>query len=68
MRLPEFTAEASLGKIGESYAVRSKALAEIGSVQPQGLYIAPEGDIVFCSNEGGVSICYTVGWAFHRQI
>lgn len=35
MRLPEFTAEASLGKIRESYVLTSKTAAETGRVLPQ---------------------------------
>jgi len=66
MRLPEFTAEASLGKIREGYLLASKALAATGSVVPQGLWVTPWGDIVYCYNEGGFSGCFTIHKAVNR--
>lgn len=41
MRLPEFTAEASLGKVEESYILTSEAPAETGRVLPQQHHFVP---------------------------
>jgi hypothetical protein len=52
MRLPKFTAEASLGKKEETYILTSGALADTGRVLPQfihmhcGCYPLPGGGMV----------------------
>jgi hypothetical protein len=55
MRLPKFTAEVSLGKTGENYALTSGTPAEDGGVVPQffrkprcGCFHTPDGGI-YCT-------------------
>lgn len=61
MRLPEFTAEASLGKKSEHFVLSSRSEAEAGRVLPQGYYVRQSGDgvdIVYC--EAGICISHHV--------
>jgi hypothetical protein len=61
MRLPEFTAEASLGKISEDYVLSLGAKEEAGRVLPQGYYVRQSRDgvdIVYC--EAGICISHHV--------
>ena len=53
MRLPEFTAEASLGKTRESYILTSGTEAEAGRVLPQAV-------ISHCWTADGYSGCFTL--------
>jgi len=57
MSMPGFTAEVTVGSIKESYALTPKAAAEGGNVQPQGLFVNPNGDLVYCDNTVG---CFVV--------
>jgi len=57
MRLPEFTAEASLGKTSEHYSLSTDLVSESGRVQPQGLFVNPNGDLVYCDSTVG---CFVV--------
>lgn len=60
MTIPGFTAEASLAKTMQHYVLASGAAAEAGRVLPQGLFVSPNGDLIYCYNEGGFSGCFTV--------
>ena len=60
MIIPGFTAETSLGKVMGSYVLTPGAQAETGGVAPQGLWVTPWGDLIFCYNEGGFSGCFTI--------
>jgi len=53
MRIPGFTAEASIENIKEGYALTLKARTKTGNVQPQGLFVNPNGDLVYCDNYVG---------------
>ena len=61
MSMPEFTAEASLGKIKESYTLTLGFGAAGGKVLPQGFCLPDEGGITCyqCWDEGGFSGCIT---------
>jgi hypothetical protein len=65
MRLPEFTAEASLGKIEEPYISTSGTTAEAGRILPQGYVHTPGGGLIYCYNEGGFSGCFTIRTGLH---
>ncbi len=58
MRLPEFTAEASLGKTREAYFLLPHVAADTGSaVRPQGFVIRHWGNVIYfayCDQSG----CY----------
>lgn len=64
MSMPGFTAETSLGKMRDSYVLTTEARAETGRVLPQGFHVTPNGDLIFCYNEGGISGCFTI----HRHV
>ncbi|MDR3678190.1 MAG: hypothetical protein P4N24_22105 [Acidobacteriota bacterium] len=57
MSMPGFTAEATLEIMKESYLLTPKGSQETGSVQPQGLFVNPSGDLVYCDNYVG---CFVV--------
>lgn len=59
MSIPGFTAEASLGKIRESYALTLGLTAETGKVLPQLFCLPDEGGTTCyqCWDEGGFSGC-----------
>lgn len=57
MSMPGFTAEATLENMKESYLLTRKATQETGSVQPQGLWVNPNGDLVYCDSYVG---CFVV--------
>ncbi len=60
MNIPGFTAEASFGKMMESYVLTSDAPAETGRVLPQFCRRSGDGfDCTYCWDEGGFSGCYT---------
>ncbi|MBV8451859.1 MAG: hypothetical protein JOZ29_06250 [Deltaproteobacteria bacterium] len=58
MRLPEFTAEASLGNLTKVYALRSNDHGHGGGVLPQGLFVDQNGNIWYCDEIVG---CTQVG-------
>jgi hypothetical protein len=64
MRLPQFTAEASLAKTTQRYILAAGAAAETGKVIPQGYQIRYYGDggydIYYCFDEGGSGGCFRV--------
>ena len=57
MRMPGFTAEAAIENMKGHYALAPKAATEAGSVQPQGLFVNPSGDLVYCDSYVG---CFVV--------
>jgi len=61
MRLPNFTAEASLGETKKQYTLCSRIEAEAGKVVPQGYILSPNGDLWYCYDEGGFSGCFQIG-------
>jgi len=71
MRLPEFTAEASLGKVKESYRLRSVAFAETGGILPQFCFRSPESNYVTCGecvDTDGDGVPDTCFYSTHRLI
>jgi len=60
MKIPGFTAQASLGKTKEHYDLTSGTTVAAGKIVPQGFINTPNGDLVYCYNEGGFSGCFTV--------
>jgi hypothetical protein len=60
MRMPGFTAEASLAE-KLHYLLAVKPAAEGGKVVPQGLYVNGAGHLIYCYNEGGFSGCIDFG-------
>jgi hypothetical protein len=58
MSIPGFTAEASLGKIKEGYALTQERAAEGGKVLPQFCISGEGGTTCYtCWDEGGYSGC-----------
>jgi hypothetical protein len=63
LRMPGFTAEASLAKTTQHYALAPPAAADAGRVIPQGLFVNPlSGHLFFCYDEGGFSGCVDLGY------
>ncbi len=58
MHLPEFTAEASLGKVNNVYGLTPEVTGGTGSVLPQGFHVTPAGDLIFCDPDAG---CWKIG-------
>jgi len=48
MSIPGFSAQASLGKVKESYMLKSRASAETGGVLPQFCFRPPGSNYVTC--------------------
>ena len=59
MRMPGFTAEASLRQATTGYWAEAVSL-EAGRVLPQGLFVNLHGDLIYCFDEGGFSGCFTI--------
>lgn len=58
MSMPGFTAEATIDNImNERCVLAPKAGTEAGSVQLQGLFVNPSGDLVYCDSYVG---CFVV--------
>jgi hypothetical protein len=65
MTTPGFTAEASLGKVKETYILTSVASAETGGVVPQFCFRSPGSNYVTCGEcvdidgDGVPDVCWT---------
>jgi hypothetical protein len=57
MSIPEFTADAALNNTTKGYLLASVATLGTGGVQPQGLFVNPNSDLVFCDSYVG---CFVV--------
>lgn len=57
MSIPEFTAEAALNNTTKDYLLASVPTLGTGGVQPQGLFVNPSGDLVYCDSYVG---CFVV--------
>jgi len=72
MRLPEFTAEASLGNVSKQYELASGPAGETGNlVQPQSYSIQRYGNfsvITVCDPVAGCVQIQVPGGIAHRQI
>jgi hypothetical protein len=63
MRMPGFTAEASLAKTKQHYALAAAPRADAGRVVPQGLFVNPTNHhLIYCYDEGGFSGCVDLGY------
>ena len=63
MRMPGFTAEASLVKTKQRHALAPVAAANAGRVVPQGLFVNPSNHhLIYCYDEGGFSGCVDLGY------
>ena len=57
MSIPGFTAGAALSNTAKRYLLASLGTLGTGGVQPQGLFVNPNGDLVYCDSYVG---CFVV--------
>jgi hypothetical protein len=57
MSMPGFTAEVALESKKKSYVLAPTDATDAGSLQPQGLYVNSNGDLVYCDSDVG---CFVV--------